>query len=243
MADDPLTALLLVVWLSLTAYLVSLKPHMAIVRHVPLTERAWCPALSHSSPPHFPPLQVPGTIAGFSALAAALRRAGVGRKRSSLLTAATAALTLSVGSAAILVALMQYESAEAAAAAAASAPVARLWKSTAENAAAAAAAAAPPAWLSVAKAAAASLLEPTAPAALAPAARAVVGTAAGFSALRAWEGVRSTKRDWWEAAAYTVSLVCGSAALFHNMYLVPLALCQVRWPPSHRGRRPATPPP
>ena len=116
---------------------------MAIVRHVPLTERAWCPALSHSSPPHFPPLQVPGTIAGFSALAAALRRAGVGRKRSSLLTAATAALTLSVGSAAILVALMQYESAEAAAAAAASAPVARLWKSTAENAAAAAAAAAP----------------------------------------------------------------------------------------------------
>jgi len=34
LADDPLTALLLVVWLSLTAYLVSLKPHMAIVRHV-----------------------------------------------------------------------------------------------------------------------------------------------------------------------------------------------------------------
>ena len=51
--------------------------------------------------------------------------------------------------------------------------------------------------------------------------------AAGFSALRAWEGVRSSKRDWWEAAAYTVSLVCGSAALFHNMYLVPLALCQL----------------
>ena len=72
------------------------------------------------------------------------------------------------------------------------------------------------------------VLSPTTPPALLSGARAIVGTAAGFATLRAWECVRDPRqRSVWEAVGYAVSLVCTSAALYHDTFLLGLAPAQL----------------
>ena len=105
--------------------------------------------------------------------------------------------------------------------------------------------------LSPAAAIAHMILSPSPPLALLDAARLVVGTAAGFAALRAWECVRDPKqRSLWEAAGYSASLICTSAALFYDVCLiglVPAQLCEahslllrVRSLRAQAGRPPST---
>lgn len=72
------------------------------------------------------------------------------------------------------------------------------------------------------------IISPEVPAALLSMARFVVGLAAAFAALRAWECVHGRRRLL-EAAGYTVTLICTSTALYHGMWLVAIAaamLCE-----------------
>ena len=72
------------------------------------------------------------------------------------------------------------------------------------------------------------LLSPTTPPQLLDGARFIVGTAAGFATFRAWECVRNLRqRSVWEAGGYTASLVCTSAALYYDCYLISLAPAQL----------------
>ena len=72
------------------------------------------------------------------------------------------------------------------------------------------------------------ILNPTTPPKILDLARGTVGTAAGFAALRAWECVRDPKqRSLIEALGYTASLICTSAALFYDTFLISLAPAQL----------------
>ena len=195
-------------WLCLTAYLVSLKPHGHRASRDSNDERG-----AQLSPPHFPPHRSPAPSPGSQRSPPPSAAPAAGRKRSSSSppppppSPSRSAPPPPRRSDSVRVRRGRRRRRHVGARRPA-------LKSTAENAAAAAAAAAPPAWLSVAKAAAPSLLEPAAPAARAGGARRrrhrrrLLGSA-GVGG-RAVDQARLV-----EAAAYTVSLVCGSAALFH----------------------------
>ena len=71
------------------------------------------------------------------------------------------------------------------------------------------------------------LLSPATPAALAAPAQALVGTAAGFSALRVWELARTPRRGYWAVATYAVALSCQTAALFYGKFMLAVAAAQL----------------
>jgi len=71
------------------------------------------------------------------------------------------------------------------------------------------------------------LLDPTTPAALAAPAQALVGTAAGFSALRVWELARTPRRGYGAVATYAVALSCQTAALFYGKFMLAVAAAQL----------------
>ena len=193
-AIDPLTALLLLIWLALVVTLVLSKRHMALIGV---------------------------TASAFFTLRAALQSkhlAAMPFSRASTVTALVAAVTLSIGSVLVLYQSVLH------------APPKCTQPSTQ-----------PTGWgrselppvcepRSMLAALAHMILLPQTPPELLDTARLVVGTAAGFAALRAWECVRDPKqRSLWEAAGYTASLICTSAALFHDsllLGLVPTQLCE-----------------
>ena len=188
---DPVTAVLLLIWLALVVTLVLSKRHMALIG---------------------------ATAAGFFTLRAVLHSpylANMPFSRASTLTALVAAISLTLGSVLVL-----YESVQLAPERCEPASASR-WGGGATTACTP---------LGPLEALAHVVLSPETPPALLEAARVVVGTAAGFAALRAWECVRDPKqRSLWEAAGYTASLVCTSFALFYDMFLlglVPAQLCE-----------------
>ena len=80
-------------------------------------------------------------------------------------------------------------------------------------------------WTTLAKA----ILAPSAPIALQAPARAVVGCAAGFGAIRAWKCINDERRSahFWETGGYIVSLICCSTALYHDSWLLGVAWTQL----------------
>ena len=160
------------------------------------------------------------TCAGFVMLKWALASKYLGGfplNSASSLTALVAAVSLTCGSLMLMHAAVT--SASAAPAAAAAASSFSWWSSLSQPAAS------PHGfWPTLC----ALILSPSTPQALLPGARAVVGTAAGFATLRAWECVRDPRqRSVWEAIGYAVSLVCTSAALYHDTFLLGLAPAQL----------------
>lgn len=83
------------------------------------------------------------------------------------------------------------------------------------------------------------MLEPAVSPALLTTSRAVLGSAAGFAGVRVWELARTDTRfasdepataggrGRWEAASYTVALLCMTAALYHNLWHLALATTQL----------------
>jgi len=199
---DPLTATLLLVWGGLTAALVASKPHMAIVPAALVAVLSAC-----------------GLLRAFCGLAPF---------RAAAATAALAAALTAASSAALLIAAMATADLSAAAA-----PVAVTSRAARAAAKAARSAAAAPSSLPDVASAVRCFVEllqrPSPPAPLQAAARAVVGSAAGCNAARAWEAVRhrQLRTDTFEGAASAVFLVVAAAALYHDIALLPIALAQL----------------